>query len=72
MWFHRAMITLSKYMCPYTFLVLVSDPSHQMLENERIQVKELKNRGYSPRQLQEMGYSEASMHSPPLALAKKY
>jgi hypothetical protein len=59
-------------MCAYTFLALVSDPFHQMLENERIQVKELKNRGYSPRQLQEMGYSEAAMHSPPLALAKKY
>ena len=43
-----------------------------MLENERIQVKDLKNRGYSPRQLQEMGYSESAMHSPPLALAKKY
>jgi hypothetical protein len=42
-----------------------------MLENERIQVKELKNRGYSERQLQEMGYSESAMHSPPLALAKK-
>ena len=45
---------------------------YQMLENERMQVKELKNRGYSPRQLQEMGYSESALHTPALALAKKY
>jgi hypothetical protein len=57
--------------CTYTFRFVVSKRLHQMLENERMQVKELKNRGYSPRQLQEMGYSEAAMHSPPLALAKK-
>ena len=44
----------------------------QMLENERMQVKELKNRGYSPRQLQEMGYSESALHTPALALAKPY
>jgi hypothetical protein len=45
---------------------------YQMLENERMQVKELKNRGYSPRQLQEMGYSESTLHTPALALAKNY
>jgi hypothetical protein len=43
-----------------------------MLENERMQVKELKNRGYSPRQLQEMGYTESALHTPALALGKKY
>ena len=46
--------------------------TYQMLENERMQVKELKNRGYSPRQLQEMGYSESALHTPALALANKY
>jgi hypothetical protein len=44
----------------------------QMLDSERLQVKELKNQGYSGRQLQEMGYSECAIHTPPLALAKKY
>jgi hypothetical protein len=45
---------------------------YQALENERMQVKELKNRGYSPRQLQEMGYSDSALHTPALALAKKF
>jgi hypothetical protein len=42
-----------------------------MLENERMQVKELKSRGFSDRQLQEMGYCESALHTPSLALAKK-
>lgn len=42
-----------------------------MLENERMQVKDLKNRGFSDRQLQELGYSESSLHTPSVALARK-
>jgi hypothetical protein len=43
-----------------------------MLENERIQVKEYKNRGFSARQLQEMGYHDGALHTPALALAKNH
>ena len=43
----------------------------QMLESERMQVKDLKSRGFSDRQLQEMGYSEPSLHTPSVALAKQ-
>ena len=42
-----------------------------MLESERIQVKALKNRGISDRQLQEMGYTETAIHTPSVALANK-
>jgi hypothetical protein len=42
----------------------------QMLETDRITVKEYRNRGYSDRQLQEMGFSEASIHSPSVAVQK--
>jgi hypothetical protein len=42
----------------------------QMLETERMQVKEFRSRGYSDRQLQEMGFAEASMHSPSVAVQK--
>jgi len=42
-----------------------------MLENERMQVKDLKNRGFSDRQLQELGYSEGALHTPSVALANK-
>eukprot|EP00545_Synedropsis_sp_CCMP1620_P002303 CAMPEP_0119009070 /NCGR_PEP_ID=MMETSP1176-20130426/4122_1 /TAXON_ID=265551 /ORGANISM="Synedropsis recta cf, Strain CCMP1620" /LENGTH=107 /DNA_ID=CAMNT_0006961515 /DNA_START=74 /DNA_END=397 /DNA_ORIENTATION=- len=40
----------------------------QMLESERSQVKDMRNRGYSDRQLQEMGFSESSVHSPSVSL----
>lgn len=42
----------------------------QMLETERIQVKEYRSRGYSDRQLQEMGFAEAAVHSPSVAAQK--
>jgi len=42
-----------------------------MLENERMQVKDLKNRGFSDRQLQELGYSDSALHTPSVALAMK-
>jgi Fe2+ transport system protein FeoA len=43
-----------------------------MLENERVQVKDLKVRGYSVRQLQEMGFCESALHTPSVAVAKPY
>ena len=45
-------------------------PTRQMLEVERSQIKDLKTRGYSDRQLQEMGFSENSIHTPSVASLK--
>jgi hypothetical protein len=42
----------------------------QMLETERMQVKEFRSRGYSDQQWQEMGIAEASVHSPLVAVQK--
>mmetsp|Transcript_1904 Transcript_1904/g.4690 ORF Transcript_1904/g.4690 Transcript_1904/m.4690 type:complete len:114 (+) Transcript_1904:131-472(+) len=39
----------------------------QMLDSERLQVKELRNQGHSDRQLQEMGFGERSLHNPSVA-----
>lgn len=39
----------------------------QMIQSERLQVKELRNQGHMDRQLQEMGYLEVSLHSPSVA-----
>jgi hypothetical protein len=44
--------------------------SLQMLETERAQIKDLKGKGYSDRQLQEMGFSENALHSPSVASLK--
>jgi len=44
--------------------------SIQMIASERIQVTELRNQGHSDRQLQEMGFSELSVHSPSVASLK--
>ncbi|EEC43322.1 predicted protein [Phaeodactylum tricornutum CCAP 1055/1] len=43
----------------------------QMLESERAQVKDYKGRGYSDRQLQELGFSEAALHTPSVASLNK-
>lgn len=42
----------------------------QMLEVERSQIKDLKGRGYSDRQLQEMGFCENAIHTPSVASLK--
>jgi len=43
----------------------------QMVESEKIQVRELRNDGYSDRQLQEMGFCEpAVLRAPSVALKK--
>mmetsp|Transcript_123289 Transcript_123289/g.356228 ORF Transcript_123289/g.356228 Transcript_123289/m.356228 type:complete len:111 (-) Transcript_123289:293-625(-) len=42
----------------------------QMIASERIQVSELRNQGHSDRQLQEMGFLEAALHSPSVASLK--
>jgi hypothetical protein len=39
----------------------------QMIETERSQIKDMKTRGYSDRQMQEMGFSEAALHTPSVA-----
>ena len=44
--------------------------SLQMIDAERSQVKDMRNRGYSDRQLQEMGFADASVHSPSVSLGK--
>jgi hypothetical protein len=38
-----------------------------MLENERVQVKDFKGRGFSNMQLQEMGFGESAIHPPSVA-----
>jgi hypothetical protein len=38
-----------------------------MIETEKSQIKDYKSRGYSDRQLQEMGFSDAAMHTPSVA-----
>jgi hypothetical protein len=38
-----------------------------MIAGERIQVAELRNQGHSDRQLQEMGFIDAALHSPSVA-----
>jgi len=40
-----------------------------MLETERAQIKDLKSKGYSDRQLQELGFSESAIHTPSVAAA---
>ncbi|GAX24253.1 hypothetical protein FisN_4Hh046 [Fistulifera solaris] len=39
----------------------------QMIETERAQIKDLKSKGYSERQLQEMGFSESALFQPSVA-----
>lgn len=39
----------------------------QMIETEKAQIKDLKSKGYSDRQLQELGFSEAALHTPSVA-----
>jgi hypothetical protein len=39
-----------------------------MIESERASVKDLRNRGYSDRQLQELGFAEIAIHSPSVNL----
>jgi len=41
-----------------------------MIASERTQVSELRNQGMSDRQLQEMGFLEAALYKPALALKK--
>ena len=41
-----------------------------MLAADRTQVKELRNEGYSDRQLQELGFLDAALHSPSVASVK--
>jgi Fe2+ transport system protein FeoA len=41
-----------------------------MLQNEKIQVKDLRNQGMSDRQLQEMGFMSEAIHAPAVATAK--
>mmetsp|Transcript_116666 Transcript_116666/g.326359 ORF Transcript_116666/g.326359 Transcript_116666/m.326359 type:complete len:112 (-) Transcript_116666:317-652(-) len=41
-----------------------------MIASERLQVAELRNQGHSDRQLQEMGFLEAALHSPSVASLK--
>jgi hypothetical protein len=41
-----------------------------MLETDRAEVKDLKSRGFSDRQLQEMGFSENALHAPSVASLK--
>jgi hypothetical protein len=41
-----------------------------MIAAERVQVAELRNQGHSDRQLQEMGFLEAALHSPSVASLK--
>ena len=55
----------------HTLLILLVSLHVQMLESERMQVKDLKNRGFSDRQLQELGYSEGALHTPSVALLAK-
>jgi len=43
----------------------------QMVESEKIQVKELRNEGYSDRQLQEMGFCESAVLRAPAVALKK-
>jgi hypothetical protein len=38
-----------------------------MIETERAQIKDLKSKGYSERQLQEMGFSESALFQPSVA-----
>eukprot|EP00549_Striatella_unipunctata_P003246 CAMPEP_0118688840 /NCGR_PEP_ID=MMETSP0800-20121206/9143_1 /TAXON_ID=210618 ORGANISM="Striatella unipunctata, Strain CCMP2910" /NCGR_SAMPLE_ID=MMETSP0800 /ASSEMBLY_ACC=CAM_ASM_000638 /LENGTH=103 /DNA_ID=CAMNT_0006586143 /DNA_START=106 /DNA_END=417 /DNA_ORIENTATION=+ len=40
----------------------------QMIESERSQVSDLKTKGFSDRQLQEMGFSKIAIHSPSVAM----
>jgi hypothetical protein len=40
-----------------------------MLEMEKLQVNDLKSKGYIERQLKDMGFSESSLHSPSVAAA---
>lgn len=39
----------------------------EMLEMEKLQSKDLKSKGYSDRQLKEMGFSDAVLHAPAVA-----
>ena len=64
-------ITWQYFAITHALILLVSSLHVQMLESERMQVKDLKNRGFSDRQLQELGYSEGALHTPSVALLAK-
>ena len=59
--------------CIVAFMPLVFEISRegQMVESEKMQVKELRNEGYSDRQLQEMGFCEAAVMRAPAVAMKK-
>ena len=40
----------------------------QMIESERTQVRDLRNRGYSDRQLMDMGFAPIAIHNPSVNL----
>ena len=42
-----------------------------MIESEKIQVRQLRNEGYSDRQLAEMGFCQASILRAPVVALKK-
>ena len=56
-----------------TFMPLIFEITRegQMIESEKIQVRELRNEGYSDRQLAEMGFCQASILRAPVVALKK-
>ncbi|CAB9500173.1 expressed unknown protein [Seminavis robusta] len=56
-----------------TFMPLLFEISRerQQLETERSLVKDLRSQGFGDRQLQEMGFTTASIHEPSVASLKK-
>jgi hypothetical protein len=40
-----------------------------MIDTERAQIKDLKSKGFSDRQLQEMGFCDIALHTPAVASA---
>lgn len=45
-------------------LIMEISREAQVVELERLQVKELKSQGYSDNQLQQMGFSDSSLYNP--------
>lgn len=67
---HVGIILASTSMVILMPLIFEINREVQMIASERVMVAELRNQGHSDRQLQEMGFLEAALHSPAVASLK--
>jgi len=62
---------ISKLKLDFMPLIFEIAREGQMIENEKVQVKDLRNQGYADRQLVEMGFCEAAVRRAPSVAMNK-